>query len=381
MPPRVLITWASSGTGHMHAARAVELALRRRAPDAEITNVDLLDLASGPYRRLYRRAYAGLISAAPHLVGILYDALERPDRTVSDRPTDRLRLGLQRLNLRKFIHLLRSERWDLVVNAHVLPAEVAAALRREGRFDAPQVLVHTDFESHRLMVQEPCERYFTATAESALYLQGWGVPAAATCVTGIPIHPAFAEAKDPAECRRRQGPSGERPVVLQLAGGFGVGPIQTILEQMLAVPRPLEVVVLAGRNERARRQLAAVPVPDRHRVRLPGYTDQMDELMAAADLVVSRCGGVTSAEALARGVPQVAVKPNPGWEARNCDYLLENGAAVKVNNPRTLAAKVTALLDQPDQLERMRANARRLGRPRAAFDVVDESLRLIRSPT
>ncbi len=103
----------------------------------------------------------------------------------------------------------------------------------------------------------------------------------------------------------------------------------------------------------------------------------MDELLAAADLVVTKPGGLTVSEALARGVGIVIIKPIPGQEQRNSDYLLENGAAVKVNHVPTLSYKLTALLGDPEQLARLRANARRLARPHAAHDVAEQSLALL----
>jgi processive 1,2-diacylglycerol beta-glucosyltransferase len=120
-----------------------------------------------------------------------------------------------------------------------------------------------------------------------------------------------------------------------------------------------------------------VPVPARHRVRVLGFTDQMDELLAAADLVVTKPGGLTASEALARGAGIVIINPIPGQEERNSDYLLESGAALKCNHPPTLAHKLTALLRDPTRLAALRANARRLGRPRAALDVAEQALALL----
>src|SRR2546430_6200556 len=109
-----------------------------------------------------------------------------------------------------------------------------------------------------------------------------------------------------------------------------------------------------------------------------GFTDKMDELMAVADLVVSKPGGLTTSEALARGAIMAVVNPIPGQESRNSDFLLENGAAIKINNLATLAYKVTALLRDPERLAQLQANVRRIARPRAAFDVVERSLALLR---
>src|SRR5207247_2274138 len=130
-----------------------------------------------------------------------------------------------------------------------------ASLRKKRKLKVPQVTVTTDFETHRLWVNPPCEHYFTATEEGALYLHSWGVPAADTTATGIPIHPVFSEPKERLVCLRKHGLMGDRPIVLQSAGGFGVGPIARIYQALLDGSEPIEVVVVTGRNEKAKKQL------------------------------------------------------------------------------------------------------------------------------
>jgi processive 1,2-diacylglycerol beta-glucosyltransferase len=376
--PRILVLSASVGAGHLRAAQAVELALRERLPGATVRNLDVLELTNSLFRRIYGKAYLDLVNRAPHMLGYFYDLLDRPRRPNSKR--DRMRLAFEKLNLRRFIRLLQEEPWDLVINTHFLPAEIIAALRRKKPLNLPQVTATTDFETHRLWVNQPCEHYFTATEEGARNLQGWGVPAAQTTATGIPIHPVFAEAKDRGECRARLGLEGDRPVVLQLAGGFGVGPVEKLYQALLAVERPLDVVVVAGRNQKLKAELEALPTGPRHRVRILGFTDQIDEWMAAADLVVSKPGGLTTSETLARGAVMVIVNPIPGQESRNSDYLLENGAAIKANNAATLAYKVDALLADEGRLKQLRANVARIARPRAVYDVLEKSLKLLARP-
>ncbi len=375
-PPRVLILSASVGAGHLRAAEAVEAALRQLRPDARVKNVDVLDLTNRVFRRFYGRFYLDLVNKAPHVLGYFYDLLDQPSRSGKYRG-DRFRLLLEKLNLRSFLRFLQSEPWDLVINTHFLPAEIIASLRTQGTFSAPQTTATTDFETHRLWVNQPCDRYFTATEEGAVYLQSWGVPAGDIIPTGIPIHPVFSEPKDRAALLARHNLKGDRPIVLQLAGGFGVGPVERLYGQLLKVEIPLEVVVVCGRNERLKGELQALKHSSAHRTHVIGFTKQIDEYMAVADLVVSKPGGLTTSETLARGAVMVIVNPIPGQESRNSDFLLENGAAIKVNNAATLAHKVTALLRDPKRLAQLRENVRRVARPRAAFTVVERSLELL----
>jgi len=375
--PRVLILSVSTGCGHLRAAEALERAARQLVPHATVQNVDVLTLATKPFRYCYGQVYVDLIDVAPQVLGFFYNLMDRfrPPELQSHR-WDRLRVMLEKMSMHPFLRLLRSRRWNVVINTHFLSGEIIASLIRAKRWSTPHVTVVTDFETHRLWVTQPCSRYFTATDEAARYLQCYGVPAGDVAVSGIPIDPVFAEAKSRAECRARHGLAGDRPVVLQLSGGNGVGPVEELYRAILAVDVPIELVVVTGHNEAARRRLQALPVPPRHRTTVLGYTHDMDELMAAADLAVTKPGGLTTSEALARGLPLAVVYPVPGQEDRNSDYLLENGAAIKINHVPTLAFKVSALLRDPGRLARLKANARRLGRPRAAFDVLEQALAL-----
>jgi processive 1,2-diacylglycerol beta-glucosyltransferase len=375
-PPRILVLSASVGAGHMRAAQAVELALREVVPNATVHNVDVLELTNSAFRRLYGKAYLDLVNQAPHVLGYFYDLMDQPSRSGRNRG-DRFRLALEKINLRSFIRLLKDEPWDLVINTHFLPAEIIASLRKQEQLHVPQVTATTDFETHRLWVNQPCDHYFTATEEGAKYLQHWGVPAEQTTVTGIPIHPVFSKPKDRGECLQKHGLQGGRPIVLQLAGGFGVGPIAKLYQGLLNVEQPIELMVIAGKNEKVKKELEGLPLSSRHRVKILGFTTDIDELMAVADLVVSKPGGLTTSETLARGAVMVIVNPIPGQEGRNSDFLLESGAAIKVNNIGTLPYKIGSLLADKTRLAQLKANGARIAKPRAAYDVVEQSLKLL----
>jgi processive 1,2-diacylglycerol beta-glucosyltransferase len=372
MSRRILVLSASVGAGHLRAAQAVELAIKELAPDALVQNLDVLEFTSATFRRLYAKSYLDLVNRAPHVLGYFYDLMDREPSP--QRKLDRLQHLVERVNLRKFLRFLREGRWDVFVNTHFLPAGLIAALRTSAELSTPQLTVTTDFETHRLWVNQPCDQYFTATEEGAVNLSQWGVPAADITVTGIPIHPAFSRPGDQRECRAKHGLSGDRPVILQLAGGFGVGPIEDLFDAVLSVETPLELVVVTGRNEVLEERLRQRTPPSRHSVHVLGFTTEIHELMSAADLVMTKPGGLTTSEALACGAAIVVVNPIPGQESRNSDFLLENGAAIKVNNVATLPYKLTRLLRSPERMAQLKRNARELGKPDAAFRIARTAL-------
>jgi processive 1,2-diacylglycerol beta-glucosyltransferase len=362
--PRILILSASVGGGHTSAGTALKAALHRLAPRAEIQHLDTLSLTQAPFRVLYRHGYLGLVDHAPMLLAGLYDWMDEP--SALNRAGDRIRLVFQRMNLSRFDERV-SGPWDAIACTHFLPAELLADLKRKERLHTPTFTAVTDFFPHRLWVHDPCDGYFVPTGEAAEILALFGVPKRAIHVTGIPIHPDFAEKVRP-ENRSFSGRTGW-PTVLQLAGGAGTGPIEATYRRLLDIEKPMNLIVVTGKNESARKTLEAIVPPQRHQVRIFGFTDRMPEFFSQADLAVSKPGGLTVSEACASGVPLVIIRPVPGQESANSDFLLENGAAVKIGKIPLLTSKLEALLNQPAQIENLRRNALRLGTPRAALDM------------
>lgn len=376
MSERILILHASVGAGHTRAAQAVAAALALESPTTSVMTVDALDLARPLFKRAYGEGYLKLIEKAPSLFGMLFDLTDKPPKAGSFG--DGVRRAVQRWGAGPMEALLRDGGWDAVVHTHFLAPEFVSGLRRRGRISAPQLTVVTDYDAHRIWAHEPTERYCVASSLAAASLRSHGVPASAIEVTGIPVMPSFSAPVDRTAARLAFGLSGAYPVVVQSSGGHGTGPVEETYRALLAASIPTELVVVCGRNEAARARVAAIRPPGRHRVRVVGFTDRMRDLMAVADVLVTKPGGLTVSEALACGLPMALVSPIPGQEARNADYLLENGAAVKANSPAALSGKLEELLSSVTRLPEMRRKAKALGHPRAAFAVARAALELAR---
>jgi processive 1,2-diacylglycerol beta-glucosyltransferase len=374
--PRVLVLSASSGAGHVRAAQALEKAFTARG-DCAVEHVDALQYVSKLFQRIYDKTYIAMVRRAPELMGVLYERTDQPWH----RP--RQRLALDRLNTQPMIRMLKRVQPDLCVATHFLPAEIIAWLIAKRKLRARNAIVVTDYDVHAMWLCRTVDRYYVAMDESAEYLTRIGVPREKLRVTGIPVDPLFAVPADRAAARKHFGLGPQAAVILVAAGGYGVGPVERLVRDLLALQRPWQIVAIAGKAEKVRKRLEEI---SREAGNLPGgaprlcavgFTTEMDQYMAAADLLVGKAGGLTTSEALARGLPMALIEPIPGQEERNADHLLEAGAAMRCNNLPAAAWKIAALLGDSARLARMREAARGMARPGAAAAIAEDALRLI----
>jgi processive 1,2-diacylglycerol beta-glucosyltransferase len=368
MSKKVLILSASAGAGHLRAAQAIERAFADTGAAGSVHNHDALEFTNPLFRRLYSRTYIEMVNRMPEVLGWLYDRLDQPDQD------DRLQLAFDKLNTGPLIKLLERLQPDITICTHFLPAEIISWLIGKGRLATRQAIVVTDFDVHAQWLCPNYAHYFVAIDETRAHLEELGVPPGKVTVSGIPIDPVFARPKDQRAMREKHGLRTDGTVILTSAGGFGVGRIDELMSSLLKIQHPAQVIAICGRNEELKGRLARLahrlPADARVTLKVVGYTTEMDEYMAAADLMVGKPGGLTTSEAMARGLVFVIVSPIPGQEERNSDHLLEEGAAIRCNNLPVIAYKIDRLLDDARRLDAMRANALRLGRPRAAFDIV-----------
>jgi processive 1,2-diacylglycerol beta-glucosyltransferase len=374
MLKRVLLLSASAGAGHVRAAQALERAFAEIGEETgeqrEVHHFDILNYTNKVFRHLYSKAYIDLVNKMPEVPGWFYDKLDKPWKN------ERRRLALDKLNTRPLVKLLREQQPDLIVCTHFLPAEIVSWLKAKERLSSRQVIIVTDFDVHAMWLVHHYEHYFVAIEEARVYLEALGIPAAKITVSGIPIDPVFADVKDKREMQAKHGLAPDRTTILLSAGGFGVGSVDALIAALMPLKHRAQVVAICGRNEELRKRLSkqAARLKDNATVLVKpfGYTNEMDELMTASDIVLGKPGGLTTSEALAKGLVFAIVNPIPGQEERNSDHLLEAGAGIRCNNLPTLAYKLDQLLANPDRFSTMQNNARRMGRPNSAKEIVQQ---------
>jgi processive 1,2-diacylglycerol beta-glucosyltransferase len=361
---RILIATATAGGGHLQAAAALEEAWKIFRPVDEIRRVDILDYTPRLYRKAYAEGYVRLADKTPELYA---HAFRKSDNPGLVRKLTAFRRLAARLVARRFVRLVKDFQPHVVLSPHFLPIETLGGIKAKKLHRVPFVVcVVTDFEAHALWM-EPCvDLYCVAAEETKARLVARGIPARSVVVTGIPVSQRFLKRIDAKIVRKRYGLAAGRPTLLVLAGGMGMGPLGETLAHLDRMRSGAQMVVVAGRNEKLRRQLSRRRL--RHPAQVLGFVSNMEELMSVSDLIITKPGGLTSSEALAIGRPLLIVNPLPGQEAANSDFLLERGAASKVNRLEDLPFRADSLL-RSARLASMSKAAKELGRPQAAMAI------------
>ena len=347
----------------MKAALALERAMRARTDVEEVLCDDSLDHTNLLHRQFYSTLYSKLSTIMPEFLGWWYER--------SDDPwvADKSRLAIDLPQALPLINLVKDFRPDIILCTHFMPAGVISWLIGNGKLDAQLGVVVTDFHFHAFWITRAFNWYFVAQEEDKIHMEALGLPSDRIEITGIPVDPEFAMPVDAAAVLLRHGLKPGRPTLLIAGGALGMSPASAVVRQILQLDRDFQAIIVCGRNEEMLAEISALVKGRSDDFRVFGYTSEISDFMAAATILLSKPGGMTTAEALARGLPMVILDPIGGQEERNADVLLECGAALKCTEVTLITHKLRLLLDDPEKLLRMSNNARTLGRPNAAADI------------
>jgi processive 1,2-diacylglycerol beta-glucosyltransferase len=372
---RILIATVTAGNGHLAAAAALDEAWRAFRPDDVVERVDVGKFFSPMHRKIVSDGYVKLVNHAPELWGMMF---AKTDNARTASALNRVRAIFPSNSRLRFGRYVKEFQPDVVLCTHYFPLETLNHLRHKRGGPRPMaVSIVTDFEAHVLWMDGCVDLYCVAAEETKARLVARGAVSENIVVTGIPISAKFSSKINPKAVRKALGLRDDLPVLLVPSGGFGMGPVGQIVAELDKVERLFQMVVVTGRNEELRRTLAA---QDRkHPTHVLGFATNMHELMAVADLVISKPGGLTSSESLAMGKPLFILNPIPGQEAANSDFLLQRGAAAKANRVEDLPYRIEQLLGSP-KLAEMAHAAKVLGRPHAARGICQEVVRRASPP-
>ncbi|MGQ9557334.1 MAG: MGDG synthase family glycosyltransferase [Desulfurispora sp.] len=369
-PETAVILSVSAGTGHMQAARAIELAMQELSPATRVVTLDTFKYTTPLLEKLILGTYMEMLRLSPQLYGYLYQQSER-GRLLAGTAKQEFNRLLNRFTAGKLIGLIESLRPGIILCTHPFPLGVMDALRSSGLLTGCLLAgVITDFTVHAYWVFEHVDIYIVGTPELVGEFAAFGIDSRVVRPVGIPVLPAFASQPDRTAARAALGLDLQLPVLLLMGGGLGMGAMLDVATLLGHADLSCQIVCIAGRNTVLQDKLSRMAPELRQPLHVVGYTEQVPLYMAASDLLISKAGGLTCAEALASGLPMVVVSPLPGQEERNAQFLAAAGAGVYVKKLSHLLPVLQDIFRSPGCLARMADAARRYGRPRAAYDSV-----------
>ncbi|MFH1190139.1 MAG: glycosyltransferase [Candidatus Omnitrophota bacterium] len=364
---KILIVYATAGIGHKKASMAVKAALDEMAPaDTEVRLIDALDYTNPFFKWTYLQMYLFMVNKTPTLWGLSYYLTDNPLVNVLVSKLRRLNNWANSKKLREF---LRSWDPDVIISTHFFASEVIGDLKMKGLSRARLITIITDYRSHSWWIADKTDIYVVACEETKRDLIRWGVEEPGIKVVGIPVEPVFSKPLDGKAILDKTGLEDDRLTALVIGGGFGVGPIEAIVKIIDGLSRPMQIIAVCGHNEELVKRLEALKPAFRDKMAVFGFVNNVYEYMEIADLLISKSGGITVSESLAKELPMVIIAPIIGQETRNSSFLTDHGAAVKVDKIEDLREALEKLSAHPERLISMRSEIQKVKKPAACYDV------------
>lgn len=321
---RVLLLSEGFGAGHTRAAHAISNGLSALSPDVITKVLELGAFLHPTIAPMIFNAYRKTVVNRPKLYSLIY-------RSQYNKSMNRVaQLALHRIFYAQTANLIDQLNPDIVVSTHPFPSTVVSRLKRSG-LDVPLCTVITDYDAHGTWISSGTNLYLVSTSNVRDRLTEKGVPMNKIEVTGIPVHPCFWQRNDKAQVAKELKLK-NMPTVLIMGGGWGIMGKFDMMEYLMKWREDIQFIICVGNNDKAREELMENPIYRHPNVHIHGFTDKIDKLMDVADLLITKPGGMTCTEAMAKGLPMLFYDAIPGQEEENLQYFISQGFAEPIES-------------------------------------------------
>ena len=356
---KILVIHATAGAGHKKAAEAIYHGLQA-AGGHDAYLVDALDYTNPFFQTTYPACYSFLVTRLPWAWGFFFAVLDIPWMQPLVRIVRRLYNGFNAKRLQGF---LIQEQFDVVITTQFLSAEVSAYLKRSEKIKSKIICVVTDFDVHHIWVNEGIDLYTAACSYTKNKLVTLGVLPKNIYTTGIPTDAKFLMKPDLMALKQKLGLQDKKMTILIATGSFGMGPI----EELMKVLEDYQLLIVCGHNKNLYERLKPRAPKDTH---VFGLVDNMDELMAVAQVMVTKPGGLSIAEALVKRLPMIFFSAIPGQETNNIKVLCSYEASQGESSLSQIAQTIHSWNTNPKNLEALRLRLNELSKPNAVADIM-----------
>lgn len=360
---RVLLLSVKAGYGHHSTAKAIMECFEQNGHECKM--LDIFDYLNHRLGASIQDGYLISTKYLPKTYGKAYGRL-----TQKDEPYDRHSLMslLSRFVSKRLERYIREFKPDLMIGTHSYAGVCMSILADRAITHCPTIGIVTDFTVHPFWESTLLDYYVIPNEMLAFEMQKKGIPAEKLLPFGMPIRKQFSVKTDKQEARRKLGLL-DVPTVLVMMGSMGYGNISKALAEIDNCEYKFQMLCVCGSNEKLK--LGIEGYVWKHPVYAYGFVDNVDVMMDASDFIITKPGGLTTSEALAKGLPIITMNPIPGQEDRNLSFLVNNGAAIMVNNDYSVLDALNMIFNCPWRVSMMEESVKRLGKPNAAEELYD----------
>lgn len=393
MQKKVLIMSASTGGGHNRAARAIKEELTNKSIDGITIDCEIIDslkIVNGTMDKLISRGYEKSAKYTPKAWGGVYKLTESnliSRNEFKDNP-------LTSLISRKLKKLIEVKKPDLIIGTHPFPMIALSTLKKHSQLSKnnelstftesfhkyyqnldipPLITVLTDYTTHSAYIQNEIDYYIAGHEYVKELLIEDGIEAEKIKPYGIPVEKSFLTNRSRETVLSELNLDPNKFTVLLMGGSFGAGSIKDTLSELISIDRDFQIIVITGRNkslkEKLEKNLMSHEQSIDKNICVLGFTDKMNDLLSAVDILVSKPGGLTTTESLLKEVPMIVPYFIPGQEEENLDFLSNCGASLRTSKKYTLSIILKVLIDNPDRIEMTKKNIRSIKKLNASQDI------------
>lgn len=380
MSKKVLIMSASTGGGHNRAAKAMKDEIEKKCIDGEHITCEIIDslkLINTTMDKIISSGYEKSAKYTPKAWGGVY---KMSDANIVSKHEYKGNL-FNTLLASKLKKLLKERKPDLIIGTHPFPMIALSTLKKKypyrnafnSFFVPPLISVLTDYTAHSTYIQDEIDYYIAGDEYVKEVLISEGVDGDKIKPYGIPVEKSFLEHREKSVVLEELGLAPDKFTVLLMGGSFGAGNIKDTLKELLEIDRDFQIIVITGRNETLKEKLEKSL--EKHdidkNISILGFTQDMNDILSAVDIIVSKPGGLTTTECLLKELPMIIPYYIPGQEEENMDFLSNCGAALRTSKKFTISVLLKVLIDNPTRMELLKNNIKSVKKQNTAEDIAN----------
>ena len=380
MSKKVLIMSASTGGGHNRAAKAMKDEIEKKCIDGEHITCEIIDslkLINTIMDKIISSGYEKSAKYTPKAWGGVY---KMSDANIVSKHEYKGNL-FNTLLASKLKKLLKERKPDLIIGTHPFPMIALSTLKKKypyrnafnSFFVPPLISVLTDYTAHSTYIQDEIDYYIAGDEYVKEVLISEGVDGDKIKPYGIPVEKSFLEHREKSVVLEELGLAPDKFTVLLMGGSFGAGNIKDTLKELLEIDRGFQIIVITGRNETLKEKLekSLEKYTIDKNISILGFTQDMNDILSAVDIIVSKPGGLTTTECLLKELPMIIPYYIPGQEEENMDFLSNCGAALRTSKKFTISVLLKVLIDNPMRMELLKNNIKSIKKQNTAEDIAN----------